>query len=118
MIQDETASKRDEVKSSALRSFGHVIVAEMAAVGFMMVVEEIQKVVGMVEVAEGVSRRCTYGSGAIAVVSPAKSSVAPTVPRARYICPANSGNAAAKAVRIVVLHASALAASGRYATTM
>ena len=38
MIQDETASKRDEVKSSALRSLDHVIVAEMAVAGFMVVV--------------------------------------------------------------------------------
>jgi hypothetical protein len=40
------------------------------------------------------------------------------VPRARYICPANKGNAAANEVRIVVLHAMALAATGLYATTM
>ena len=60
----------------------------------------------------------TYGSGAIAVVSPTNSNVAPTVPRARYICLANKGNAAANDVRIVVLHARALAAIGLYATTM
>jgi len=60
----------------------------------------------------------TKGSGAIAVVSPANSSVAPMVPSALYICPANKGNAAANEVRIVVLHPRALAATGLYATTM
>ncbi len=60
----------------------------------------------------------TYGIGAIAVVSPANSSVAPIVPSVRYICPANNGNAAANEVRIVVLHARALAAIGLYATMM
>jgi hypothetical protein len=40
------------------------------------------------------------------------------VPSARYICPANRGNAAANDVRIVVLDARALAAIGLYATTM
>jgi hypothetical protein len=60
----------------------------------------------------------THGSGAIAVVSPANSSVAPTVPSAWYICPANKGNAAANEVRIVVLLARAIAATGLYATTM
>lgn len=60
----------------------------------------------------------TYGSGAMAVVIPARSTVAPTVPSASYICPANSGNAAANVVRIVVLHVSANDAIGRCATTM
>jgi len=61
IIQDEIASKRAEVKGSALRSLDRVIVVEVAAVGVMMVVVvvvvEIQIVVEMVEVAEGVSRR-------------------------------------------------------------
>ena len=55
IIQDETASKREEVKGSAPRSLDHVIVVEVAAVGVMMVVVEIQIVVEMVEVAEGVN---------------------------------------------------------------
>jgi len=38
IIQDETASKREEAKGSALRSLDHVIVVEVAAVGVMMVV--------------------------------------------------------------------------------
>lgn len=40
------------------------------------------------------------------------------VPSALYICPANKGNAAANEVRIVVLHARAVAAIGLYATMM
>ena len=51
------------------------------------------------------------------VVKPARSAVAPTVPSLWYICPANSGNAAAKHVRTNVLAAIALAATGRYAVT-
>ena len=64
------------------------------------------------------TRNLTYGSGAITVVSPANSAVAPTVPSLLYICPANSGNAAAKIVRIAALHVSASAATERYASTM
>ena len=62
--------------------------------------------------------KMTYGSGAIAVVNPASSTVAPTVPSVSYICLANSGNTAANVVRIVVLHVSANDAMGRCATTM
>ena len=43
--------------------------------------------------------RTTHGSGAATVVSPASSAVAPTVPSRWYICPANSGKAAAEVVR-------------------
>ena len=60
----------------------------------------------------------THGSGAIAIVIPASSAVAPTVPSVLYICPANKGNAAAKVVRIVVLHVSANDAIDLCATTM
>ena len=60
----------------------------------------------------------TYGSGAITVVSPASSDVAPTVPSLLYICPANRGNAAAKIVRIAALHVRADTAADWYASTM
>ena len=53
----------------------------------------------------------------MAVARPARSTVAPTVPKARYICDANSGNAAANDERIAELLAIADAATGRYATT-
>lgn len=53
----------------------------------------------------------------MAVVSPAKSAVAPTVPSRRYIATANSGNAAANALRNALLLAIAEAAMGRYAVT-
>ena len=53
----------------------------------------------------------------MAVVSPAKSAVAPTVPSRRYIVTANSVNAAANALRNALLLAIAEAAMGRYAVT-
>ena len=59
----------------------------------------------------------TYGSGAMRVISPARSAVAPTVPRALYICPAKRGNTAANVERIALFAAIALAAIGRYAVT-
>ena len=50
-------------------------------------------------------------------MSPARSAVAPTVPRASYICPANNGKTAANVERSALLAAIALAAIGRYAVT-
>lgn len=59
----------------------------------------------------------TYGSGAIKVVNPASSAVAPTVPSLAYIAGANRGNPAANDERIALFAAIADAAIGRYATT-
>jgi hypothetical protein len=59
----------------------------------------------------------TDGSGAITVVSPAKSAVAPTVPRRLYIYSAIRGKAQARIVLKKVLPAMAEAATGLYATT-
>ena len=56
----------------------------------------------------------THGNGAMTVVNPASSAVAPTVPSLWYIWPANNGNAAANVVRTKVFPAIALAATGRY----
>jgi len=53
----------------------------------------------------------------MAVARPASSTVAPTVPKAAYICAVNNGNAAANDERIAELLAIADAAIGRYATT-
>ena len=61
--------------------------------------------------------KSTHGNGAMAVARPASSAVAPTVPKAAYICDANNGNAAANDERIAELLAIADAAIGRYATT-
>jgi hypothetical protein len=58
-----------------------------------------------------------YGSGAITVINPASSAVAPTVPSLAYIAPANKGNPAAKDERTALFAAIADAAIGRYATT-
>ena len=55
----------------------------------------------------------TYGSGAAMVMTPARSAVAPSVPSLVYICPANSGNAAAKDERMNAFAAIAEAAIGR-----
>jgi len=54
----------------------------------------------------------------MAVARPARSAVAPTVPKVLYICDANNGNAAANDERIAELLAIAEAAMGRYATTI
>jgi hypothetical protein len=59
----------------------------------------------------------THGSGAITVVKPARSAVAPTVPSLVYIAPANKGNPAANDERSALFAAMADAAMGRYATT-
>lgn len=55
----------------------------------------------------------THGSGTITAVSPARSAVAPTVPRRWYIAGANRGNAAANVDRSALLEAIADAAIGR-----
>ena len=47
------------------------------------------------------------------VMTPARSAVAPSVPSLVYICPANSGNAAAKDERMNAFAAIAEAAIGR-----
>jgi hypothetical protein len=59
----------------------------------------------------------TYGSGAITVVNPARSAVAPTVPSLLYIVRANKGNPAANDECKALFEAIADAAMGRYATT-
>ena len=51
-------------------------------------------------------------------MSPASSTVAPTVLIVLHICPANSGNAAAKIVPITTLHMSAAAATEWYTSTI
>ena len=61
--------------------------------------------------------RITHGIGAASVVKPANKADAPTVPSRLYICPANSGNAAADDVRTKVFEDIADAAIGRYAVT-
>lgn len=54
-----------------------------------------------------------HGSGAITVVSPARSAVAPTEPSFEYIAGANRGNPAANDERIALFEAIADAAIGR-----
>jgi hypothetical protein len=65
----------------------------------------------------GASKEGTHGSGAITVVNPASSAVAPTVPSLEYIAGANKGNPAANDERNALFEAIADAAIGRYATT-
>lgn len=62
-------------------------------------------------------RKKINGSGAISVVRPARSAVAPTVPRRSYIGPAKRGKAAANIHRRALLLAIAEAEIGRYAVT-
>jgi len=62
-------------------------------------------------------KKRTRGSGAINVVNPANSAVAPTVPILSYIAPENSGKTAANAALSAAFAAIADAATGRYATT-
>lgn len=62
-------------------------------------------------------KRKTHGNGAMSVVNPANSAVAPTVPSFLYMAPANSGNTAAKEKRSAEFDAIAEAAIGRYAVT-
>lgn len=57
------------------------------------------------------------GKGAETVMIPAKSAVAPSVPNLSYICPANSGKAAAKDDRTKAFADNEEAAMGRYAAT-
>ena len=59
----------------------------------------------------------TYGKGTAIVIIPANNAVAPSVPRALYICPANSGKAAPNEERAKAFAAIADAAIGRYAET-
>ena len=61
--------------------------------------------------------KITYGKGAATVTTPANNAVAPTVPKASYICPANSGKAAPKEERMKAFAAITVAAIGRYAAT-